>query len=134
MNLAKFLRTLFFIIEHLRWLLLIIYAFMQFKDTHRENAPSKKLKRLRKIEQGYLSNLNIKPNIFMRLLVLESIFSSFSKESFVFQKICFKVKVMKTFKISGNCYKRIFWYLKWRAALEIPSPIFSESLCSLCWL
>ena len=31
-------------------------------------------------------------------------YSSFLKKVFVFQKICFKVKVFKTFKISSDCH------------------------------
>ena len=29
---------------------------------------------------------------------------SFWKKAFIFQKICFKVKVLKTFKVSTDCY------------------------------
>ena len=39
---------------------------------------------------------------------------------FVFQKICFKVKVLKTFKISTDCHVKTCRYLKERTILKIP--------------
>ena len=44
----------------------------------------------------------------------------------VFQKICFKVKVFKTFKISNDCHKKTCWSLKRRAVLKILSTAFLE--------
>ena len=36
--------------------------------------------------------------------------SSFSKKFFVFQKVCFKVKLIKIFKISGDFHLKNAWY------------------------
>ena len=38
------------------------------------------------------------------VLLTEKRFSSFLKKVFVFQKNCFKDKVLKTFKISADCH------------------------------
>ena len=54
--------------------------------------------------------------------------SSFLKKVFVFQKIGFKVKILKKFKISTDCHIKICWSLKWGSILKIPI------LCSFCWL
>ena len=48
-------------------------------------------------------------------------YSSFSKKAFVFHKICFKVKVLKTFKIFIDCYIKTCRSLKRRSILKIPS-------------
>ena len=39
-------------------------------------------------------------------------YSSFLKKVFVFQKICFKGKVLKTFRIFTDCYLKTCWSLK----------------------
>ena len=39
---------------------------------------------------------------------------------FIFQKICFKVKVLKTFKISTDCHIKTCRSLKERTILKIP--------------
>ena len=48
-------------------------------------------------------------------------YSSFLKKVFVFQKICFKVKVLKMFKISTDCHIKTCRSHKQRAILKIPS-------------
>ena len=49
-------------------------------------------------------------------------YSSLLKKVFVFLKICFKVKVLKMFKIFTDRHIKIS--LKWRAILKIPSTVF----------
>ena len=51
-------------------------------------------------------------------------YSSFLKKVFVFQKMCFKVKVLKTFKISTGCHIKTCRSLKRRAILKIRRPVF----------
>ena len=46
-------------------------------------------------------------------------YSSFLK-SLHFQKIYFKAKVLKLFKISSDCHIKACHSLKWRAILKIP--------------
>ena len=46
--------------------------------------------------------------------------SSFLKSVCVFQKIYFKVKVLKLFKISSDCHIKACQSLKWRTILKIP--------------
>ena len=55
----------------------------------------------------------------------------FCKGFCVFQKICFKGKVPKTFKISSLYHIKTCRLLKWRAVLEIPSTFFWKKLCCL---
>ena len=50
-------------------------------------------------------------------------YSSFFKKLFVFQKICFPIAALKTFKISRNCCIKTCRSLKRRAILKIPSTI-----------
>ena len=50
--------------------------------------------------------------------------SRFLKKVFVFQKICFKVKVWKSFKISTGCHIKTCRSLKRRAILKILSTVF----------
>ena len=47
-------------------------------------------------------------------------YSSLLKSVYVFQKIYFKVKVLKSFKISSDCHIKACRSLKWRAVLKIP--------------
>ena len=54
-------------------------------------------------------------------------YSSFLKKVFVFQKICFKVKVLKTFKIFSDCHIKTCRSLKRRAILKIPSTVFRRT-------
>ena len=51
-------------------------------------------------------------------------YSNFLKKYFVFQKICFKIKVMKKFKTFSDCYVKTCLSLKPRAILKIPSTVF----------
>ena len=51
-------------------------------------------------------------------------YSNVLKKLFIFQKICFKVKVLKMFKISSDCHIKTCRSLKRRPILEIPSAIF----------
>ena len=75
-------------------------------------------------------------NVMLSVLVLSTKkqYSSFLKRVCVFQKIYFKVKVLKSFKISSDCHIKACRSLKWRAILKIPSTIFQKNLCSFCWL
>ena len=47
-------------------------------------------------------------------------YSSFLKSVCLFQKIYFKVKVLKLFKMSSDCHIKACRSLKWRAILKIP--------------
>ena len=47
--------------------------------------------------------------------------SSFLEKVFVFQKICFKAKVLKTFETFTDCHMKACRSLKWRAILKILS-------------
>ena len=49
--------------------------------------------------------------------------SSILKKIFVFQKICFKVKILKSCKISSDCYIKTCRSHKRRAILKIPSTV-----------
>ena len=63
--------------------------------------------------------------LFSVLLLSNKIrYSSFFKKVFVFQKICFKVNVLKTFKIFSDCHIKTCRSLKWRAILKITCTIF----------
>ena len=53
-------------------------------------------------------------------------YSSFLKNFFVFAKIYFKVKVLKTHKISTNSYIKTYQLLKRRAILKIPITFFRK--------
>ena len=50
--------------------------------------------------------------------------SSFFIKVFVFQKICFEVTGLKTFRISPDCHIKTWRSLKQRAILKIPSIVF----------
>ena len=51
-------------------------------------------------------------------------YSSFLKKVYVFQKICFKIKVLKTFKISSDFHINACRSVKRRAILKILSAVF----------
>ena len=51
-------------------------------------------------------------------------YSYFEKKVFIFQKIAFKVKVLKTLKISIYCHVKTCWSCKPRVILKIPSTLF----------
>ena len=57
-------------------------------------------------------------------------YSSFLKKNFVFQKICFKVKVLKTLKIPNDCHIKTCRSLKRRAILKSLVPFFRRT-CAL---
>ena len=61
-------------------------------------------------------------------------YSSFLKKVIVFQKICFKVKVLKSFKIATDCHINTCRSPKRRAIFKILSTVFKKDLCSFCWL
>ena len=65
-------------------------------------------------------------NVAFWILILSTkrLYSSVLKRACVFQKIHLKVKVLKTFKISSDCYIKIWRCLKRRAALKIRSIFF----------
>ena len=73
-------------------------------------------------------------NIALSILVLSTkkLYSSFLKKVFLFQKICFKVKVLKSFKISSGCHIKTCRSLKRRAILKISITVFKKNLCSFC--
>ena len=50
--------------------------------------------------------------------------SSFLKKVFVFQKICFKIKVLKTFETLTDCHIKTCQSLKRRPFSKIPSTFF----------
>ena len=58
------------------------------------------------------------------VLSTKKLYSSFLKKVFVFLKICFKVKVLKTSKVFTDCHIKTCWSLKRRAILKIPSTVF----------
>ena len=60
--------------------------------------------------------------------------SSFLKNVFIFQRICFKFKVLKTFKHFTNHHIKTCRSLKRRAILKIPSTVFQKKLFSFCWV
>ena len=64
-------------------------------------------------------------------------YSSFLKKVFVFQKICFKIKAFKTFKISIDCHIKTCRSLKRRGIFENPKYCFLEEstffLLALKW-
>ena len=53
-------------------------------------------------------------------------YSSFLKKVFIFPKICFKVKVLKTFETFTDCHIKTCRSLKPWAILKIPSTVFLE--------
>ena len=77
-------------------------------------------------------NGNDKFSIF--LLSTKKPSSSFMRKVFVFQKICFKIKVLKTFKIFTDCHIKLCRSLKERSVLKIPIAFLSKNLRSFCWL
>ena len=113
-----------------------------------------KIQRLKKYKYGHLGCWCNKSNLYKRLLNWNKIFKkikqllaklrslwwkwcvfnvgastkkwypSFLKKVFVFQKICFKVKVLKTIKIFTNCRIKTCQSIKRRAILKIPSTFF----------
>ena len=58
------------------------------------------------------------------VLSIKTRYSSFLKRFFVFESIDFKVKVLKTLKISSYCHIKTYWSLKRRAILKIPGAGF----------
>ena len=58
------------------------------------------------------------------LLSTKKRYSSFLRKILVFQKTCFKVKVLKTFKIPSGCHIKTCQNLIWRAIFKIPSTVF----------
>ena len=123
------------------------------KDTHREKAPSSKTPVLTKNMNMNIWVVSTSKQLFLRgsyteiniqkskgvtgkrllyendafsilLLSTKKLCSSFLKKAFVFRKICFKVKVLKTFKISTDCHIKTCRSLKWRAILKSPSMVF----------
>ena len=51
-------------------------------------------------------------------------YSSFLKKTLNFQKVCFKVKVLKTFKCSTDCRIKTCRSLKRKANLKITKTLF----------
>ena len=59
-------------------------------------------------------------------------YSSFLKK--VFQKLCFKVKVLKTFETFTDRDIKTCQSVKRRAILKMPRTVFYKNLCSFWWL
>ena len=55
--------------------------------------------------------------------IFKSNINDFLKKVLVSQKICFKVKVLKTFKISTDCHIKVGRSHKRRAILKIPITV-----------
>ena len=51
-------------------------------------------------------------------------YSRFLKKVFLFQKIYFKMKVLKSFKVFTDCHMKTCRSLKQKAILKIPSTVF----------
>ena len=68
-------------------------------------------------------------NIAFSILVLSTKkrYSSLLKQVFVFLKICFKVEILKTFKIFSDYHIKTCRSLKRRAILKIPSTVFRRT-------
>ena len=62
------------------------------------------------------------------VLTTKKRYSSFLKKVFVLQKICFKVKVLKTFKISTDCHIKACLSCKRRTILKIPGTVLEEPM------
>ena len=60
------------------------------------------------------------------VLLTKKLYSNFLKKVFVFQKTCYKVKVLKKFKVSTERHMKTCRSLKRRAILKILSIIFFE--------
>ena len=60
--------------------------------------------------------------------------SGFLKKVFVFQKICFKVNVLKALETFTGFHIKTCRSLKRRAILKIHSTVFYKNLCFFCWL
>ena len=68
------------------------------------------------------------------ILTTKNSSSNFLKKVLVFQKTYFKVKVFKTFKISGDCLIKTCQSLKRRTISKISITIFQRNLKSFCQL
>ena len=55
--------------------------------------------------------LNIGWTFSILVLSTKNRCTSFLEKAFVFQKICFKVKVLKTFKVFSDCHMKTCWSL-----------------------
>ena len=58
------------------------------------------------------------------VLSIKKRYSSFLKKVCMFQKICFKVKTLKAFKICSDCHIKTCRSLKRRPILKIPATYF----------
>ena len=70
--------------------------------------------------------LNGNDAFLILVLSTKKLYPSMLKEVFVFQKICFKFKIFKMFKISSDCHIKTCRSLKRRAILKISSIGFLE--------
>ena len=61
------------------------------------------------------------------VLLTKKQYSIFLKKVFVFEKIGFKVEVLKTFKISSDCHIKTCGPLKRRAILKVPTTVFRRA-------
>ena len=75
-------------------------------------------------------------NVAFSILVLSTKNGTpvFLKKVLVFQKTCFRIKVLKTSKISSVSHRKTYRSIKRKAILKIPSTAFYKKLCSFCWL
>ena len=62
-----------------------------------------------------------------RVVSTKKRYSSFLRKVFVFQKICFKAKVLKKFETFTDCHIKTCRSLKRRAILKIPSTVFRRT-------
>ena len=60
-------------------------------------------------------------------------YTSFLQKVSVFQKICSKVKLLKTFETFTDCHIKACRSLKRRAIQKIYSTVFQKNLCFFCW-
>ena len=111
---------------HLSWL--GFYNLKKLKDTHREKAPSNKTPPLTKSMNMdiWVVGTSNHGNVAFSILVYSAKkqYCSFLKNIFIFQKICFKVKVLETFKISSDCHIKTSRSLKSKVTLKILSTVF----------
>ena len=93
-----------------------------FKDTHREEALSSKTPALAKSMIMGIWVIGTSNQLFIRgICHTETKVPSFFKKAFVFSKNCFKVEILKTFKISSDYHIKTCRSLKRRAILVFRS-------------
>ena len=74
-----------------------------------------------------MTDLYVNDSFSMIVLSTKKLYFSFLKKFFIIQKICFKVKVLKTLKVSTDYHIKACRSLKGRAILKIPSTVFRRT-------